>query len=76
MVRMPLGSRRLGPELCARRIRDPEVSTRLSVRAARTLQEFMGHRDLTTTQIYADYSSGAREVQLVNDAFATKLMPN
>jgi len=36
----------------------------------RTLQEFMGHRDLGTTAIYADYAPGAREVDLVNEAFA------
>jgi integrase len=41
----------------------------------RTLQEWMGHRDLRTTLIYADYAPGAHEVDLVNDAFApdTKL---
>lgn len=37
----------------------------------RTLQEFMGHRDLTTTLIYADYSPDPREVDLVNAAFAS-----
>ena len=37
----------------------------------RTLQEWMGHRDLRTTLIYADYSPGAHEVDLVNDAFAS-----
>jgi integrase len=36
----------------------------------RTLQEWMGHRDLRTTLIYADYSPGAHEVDLVNEAFA------
>jgi integrase len=36
----------------------------------RTLQEWMGHRDLRTTLIYADYAPGAHEVDLVNDAFA------
>jgi integrase len=36
----------------------------------RTLQEWMGHRDLRTTLIYADYMPGAHEVDLVNDAFA------
>jgi hypothetical protein len=29
----------------------------------------MGHRDLRTTLIYADYAPGAHEVDLVNDAF-------
>jgi integrase len=36
----------------------------------RTLQEWMGHRDLRTTLIYADYLPDAHEVELVNDAFA------
>jgi len=35
----------------------------------RTLQEWMGHRDLRTTLIYADYAPGEHEVDLVNDAF-------
>ena len=37
----------------------------------RTLQEWMGHRDLRTTLIYADYAPGAHEVDLVNDAFSS-----
>jgi Phage integrase family/Transposase len=36
----------------------------------RTLQEWMGHRDLATTQIYADYAPSAREVEMVAAAFA------
>jgi len=36
----------------------------------RTIQEWMGHRDLTTTQIYADYSPSAREAEMVAAAFA------
>ena len=41
----------------------------------RTLQEWMGHRDLRTTLIYADYARGGHEVDLISDAFApdTKL---
>jgi integrase len=35
----------------------------------RTLQEFLGHRDLTTTQIYADYAPSAREAEMVAAAF-------
>jgi site-specific recombinase XerD len=35
----------------------------------RTLQEWMGHRDLTTTQIYADYSPNAAESEMVAKAF-------
>jgi integrase len=35
----------------------------------RTLQEYMGHRDIQTTQIYADYAPSANEVAQVNAAF-------
>lgn len=37
--------------------------------AIRTLQEWLGHRDLHTTQIYADYQPSTREADLVDDAF-------
>lgn len=36
----------------------------------RTLQEWMGHRDLQTTLIYADYVPNANEVAMVDRAFA------
>jgi integrase len=36
----------------------------------RTLQEWMGHRDLATTQLYADYAPNEREVEMVDRAFA------
>ena len=36
----------------------------------RTLQEWMGHRDFKTTQIYADYQPGQREAELIDGAFA------
>lgn len=36
----------------------------------RTLQEWMGHRDLATTQVYADYAPSVNEGQMVARAFA------
>lgn len=36
----------------------------------RTLQEWMGHRDLATTQIYADYAPSTLEAEMVAAAFA------
>ncbi len=36
----------------------------------RTLQEWMGHRDIQTTQRYADYAPRARDAALVAAAFA------
>jgi hypothetical protein len=36
----------------------------------RTLQEWMGHRDMQTTLIYADYVPNAGEVAMVDRAFA------
>jgi integrase len=36
----------------------------------RTLQEWMGHADSKTTQIYADYAPAKNEVALVDAAFA------
>jgi site-specific recombinase XerD len=34
----------------------------------RTLQEWMGHRDIQTTQRYADYAPRARDAELVAEA--------
>ncbi len=36
----------------------------------RTLQEWMGHRDIETTQRYADYAPRTRDAELVASAFA------
>jgi site-specific recombinase XerD len=36
----------------------------------RTLQEWMGHGDIATTQRYADYAPSAREAELMAAAFA------
>jgi len=44
----------------------------------RTLQEWMGHRDIATTQRYADYAPSRQEAELIDAAFgrATNLATN
>jgi integrase len=41
----------------------------------RTLQEWMGHRDIQTTQRYADYCPNPGERDLVEAAFARGTNP-
>ena len=38
----------------------------------RTLQEWMGHRDIETTQRYADYAPSAHEAAFVAAAFGAE----
>ena len=37
----------------------------------RTLQEWMGHRDISTTQQYADYAPSTQEAAMVQAAFGS-----
>ena len=39
----------------------------------RTLQEWMGHKDIQTTQRYADYCPNPGELDVVEAAFARKV---
>jgi site-specific recombinase XerD len=41
----------------------------------RTLQEWMGHRDIATTQRYADYCPNPHEREVVEAAFARGTNP-
>jgi integrase len=41
----------------------------------RTLQEWMGHKDAKTTEIYADYAPSPHEAELVERAFSPAVAP-
>ena len=63
------GSAALRPPGCATRFHDLRHTFGTPMAAAgvpmRTLQEWMGHRDITTTLRYADYAPSGREADMV-----------
>jgi hypothetical protein len=64
-----LGSDGPRPELFARGSGHARPGLR-ALHPIRTIQEFLGHADSKTTQIYAHYAPSEHEVQLVDMAFA------
>ena len=63
---------RRSPRLCLMGWAPMHAGTRMAAAGVpmRTLQEWMGHRSVTTTQIYADYSPSSREADMIAAAFA------
>ena len=63
---------------CVREVRFHDLRHTFGTRMAaagvpmRTIQEWMGHRDSKTTEIYADYQPSGREADLVEQAFAAR----
>jgi integrase len=61
------------------RFHDPRHTYGTAMAAAgvplRTLQEWMGHRDIATTMIYADYCPSGQEGELAEQAFAPRSVP-
>ncbi len=53
-------------------------ATRLASHGAplRAIQDFLGHDDAKTTQIYAHYAPSEHEVAMVNDAFIVDEPPS
>ena len=49
-------------------------ATQLAAKGAplRVIQEFLGHADLKTTQVYAHYARSALEIDLVNEVFPSE----
>jgi site-specific recombinase XerC len=54
-------------DLLSGSVRDRRIGAGVPLR---TLQEWLGHRDLATTQIYADYAPSSREAEMVALAFS------
>lgn len=71
--RKALKAAKLDETLCFHDLRHT-FGTRMAAAGVsmRTLQEWLGHRDIQTTQIYADYAPSENEVLQVNAAFTVE----